>query len=474
MQSATADSYSRLDNASSYMSLETAAEGERSLQFSARRPGSQGVTDDDTQVYAQGACDESPDDNDCSLEFGHVYLSSFDALGKLTEALYDLDLHLEPTIETDSIYGCAIAMPQITRSARWDHTLVVLCFRSYFNLVVNIFIQMALLMFVAEATQVMNPLGNQMHLCDFGKDLETCPDGDHCVGPGGTRFTKTRVYPFSMWNMRNFVRQALLDIVPDRKDEILEKVDPGEYGMECYYCRLMCSFLFTMSVVEELLCSVGLIRLLWILPSENQDWIEYDIEDRMLYEVQPLEHVKFKVAGMSRAWKCFTLCFIVAPKLYICHNVLLQGIILLMDTSGIMDQILGAMSMTFIIGIDEMVYSIFASSATKHIMEHICQHWSNARLKEILDGNQFPQGKRCQPLIYVPRRFLYVCVTMFAYVFYYYLRNCTVWHGTWVSVDMYLPTYPTYHFFNFLLDRIGLEEGAPFWSMSQFDAESVN
>lgn len=41
-----------------------------------------------------------------------------------------------------------------------------------------------------------------------------------------------------------------------QEDAINEKVDPGEYGMENFSCRAVCLFLFTLSVMHEMLAEV--------------------------------------------------------------------------------------------------------------------------------------------------------------------------------------------------------------------------
>lgn len=301
-----------------------------------------------------------------------------------------------------------------------------------------------------------------MHLCDFGKDLSICPGDARCLGPGGTEIEKTRIYSYAIWNVRKFVRQSLIDVMPDREEEISEKIDPGEYGMENYYCRLLCCFLFAMTVVEEFLRSLGLIRLLWVLPSKDEPWITYDLEgiEQELIN-KPLEHVNFQVAGMSCPWKIFTFLFIVVPKLFICHNVLLQGIGLVMDTSAIMDQILGAMSLTFIIGIDELVYSVFASSAIKHIMANVVQvdrsSYENNETEE--------ENSRCSFLLVIPRRFCWTVLITTIYTAVYYVRKCEIWsNGNWVAHDMYLPRSARFNMLDFLFDYVPSED-KPFWSM---------
>lgn len=45
--------------------------------------------------------------------------------------------------------------------------------------------------------------------------------------------------------------EALLDVLPDKEEDINAKVDPGEYGMENNKTRYVCHFLFTVSVISE-------------------------------------------------------------------------------------------------------------------------------------------------------------------------------------------------------------------------------
>ena len=45
-----------------------------------------------------------------------------------------------------------------------------------------------------------------------------------------------------------------------KEDAINENVDPGEYGMENFNCRAVCLFLFTLSVMHEMLAKVQRCR----------------------------------------------------------------------------------------------------------------------------------------------------------------------------------------------------------------------
>merc|ERR1719161_815557 len=45
-----------------------------------------------------------------------------------------------------------------------------------------------------------------------------------------------------------------------------------------------------------------------------------------------------------------------------------------MDTANIMDMVLGAVSMSFVLSIDEIIYETITASPTKHIMEDLYDH----------------------------------------------------------------------------------------------------
>eukprot|EP00439_Symbiodinium_sp_Y106_P074806 s169_g14.t1 len=84
----------------------------------------------------------------------------------------------------------------------------------------------------------MYPFAGQMHLCDFGASVKACPDASNCVGPSGTVYTPARLYSFPIWSTRVFVRDSMKAVFPEYAEKIDEQVDPGEYGLENYTCRL--------------------------------------------------------------------------------------------------------------------------------------------------------------------------------------------------------------------------------------------
>merc|ERR1740138_608466 len=122
----------------------------------------------------------------------------------------------------------------------------------------------------------MDAFAGQMYLCDFGAHVEQCP-GPHCIGPGGTNITAPRMYSYAAWSVRNYVKDSMKAIFPEKADEIDEKVDPGEYGVESYWCRLVRCFIYMLTVMNELYLIFRMTALLWYVPAKAEPWIQHDV-----------------------------------------------------------------------------------------------------------------------------------------------------------------------------------------------------
>lgn len=382
-------------------------------------------------------------------------------------------------LETGSVYGTAIAFPQLARCSNYNKVYVALWIRSWLALALNLFLQLSLVVFVGEATQIMNPLGGMMHLCDFGANLDTCkgPDEvvDGCVGPGGTQFAPPRLYGYTQWAVQKFTKQALLDVLPDKEDTINAMVDPGEYGIENFRCRLVCLFLFTLSVMHEIVTCLRMGLLLWSVPSSGESqmsWITHK-QDRMFGKVV----AKYRVGGMPLYWKTIVFLVVFLPKLALCHYVLLEGTLLLMDTSGILDGVLGALSMGFVLSIDEMLNDAMTSGAAASIMKKLEQSLEEEELaqeKAEEAGKGHPKSTPfCSIAVFrqiIPLRVVSACVVMGLYVGRYYEFKCKYsehWK-MWVSKDMYAPSTASYTLTDFLLNGFfqTVPKGSePFWTM---------
>merc|ERR1711879_96792 len=84
-----------------------------------------------------------------------------------------------------------------------------------------------------------------------------------------------------------------------------------------------------------------------------------------------LNLMKYRVAGIPLVWKIVNLLFVVVPQFLLWFIVCWEGFRLLMETSAILDLVLGAMSLTFVLSLDEMVLSSLGTSATKYLMNSI-------------------------------------------------------------------------------------------------------
>ena len=338
------------------------------------------------------------------------------------------------------MYGSAFAFPQVARSSGYQGVYVSLWIRAYLGLALNYVVQFALVMFVGEATQIMNPLGGMMHLCDFGAELDDCkgpeaPFQPRCTGPGGTQFSPSRLYSYTQWAVQKFAKQALLDVLPDQEDLINEKVDPGEYGLENRSCRWLCLLLFALSVNHEIQVCFRMTAMLWYLPSEPDkcDWIEIDKKRQTSY----------RIAGMPIHWKIITGLIVLIPKVTLCYFVLLEGTTLLMDTSGILDTVLGAMSMAFILDVDEMLHDCMITRAGRSLMQKIQALREEPQGEDVEGPRYHGKGPSFLDLFrqVVPTRLLVTLLCLAVMIDRYYQFKCVYKEelGMWVSKPMHVP-----------------------------------
>merc|ERR1719401_1073059 len=68
-------------------------------------------------------------------------------------------------------------------------------------------------------------------------------------------------------------------------------------------------------------------------------------------------NVKIKIAGMPRYWKVVNVVFVVFPRILFWILMLDSGHIFLMETAPIEDTIINAVSLFFILSIDELIYT---------------------------------------------------------------------------------------------------------------------
>eukprot|EP00746_Dinoflagellata_sp_MGD_P141740 gnl/MRDRNA2_/MRDRNA2_74799_c0_seq2.p1 gnl/MRDRNA2_/MRDRNA2_74799_c0~~gnl/MRDRNA2_/MRDRNA2_74799_c0_seq2.p1 ORF type:complete len:446 (+),score=91.83 gnl/MRDRNA2_/MRDRNA2_74799_c0_seq2:151-1338(+) len=387
------------------------------------------------------------------------------------------------TLDNDSVYGAAILIPQLARTAGWEKFLTFLAIRSYIFLIVNVLVQGYAVFFVAKEERVMDSFAGQMYLCDFGVqvDPDSCPGlGSKCLGPGGTEVDMKRIYNWAQWSTRTFVKDSLKVIFPDRAEEIETKVDPGEYGVEAYNCRLLCCFLFIVFVMNDLVQTLDMLRMLYHIPTADEDWFEADDHVDNDTDVLSLDRVKVKIAGMPLLWKILNLVFVVIPKILIWKLLAESGIMFLMETSGIEDVIVNAVAMAFLLNIDEMLCAVLMSKESKALLDKLegtalydsgeWKNWSHGKILEEYEHHDWKAHQLADFLALIPMKLLACCGLTFVGVFEYYAMHCIrTGEGSLISKPMYLPTSSHFGFLAaFFPNLFPVEkQDEAYWSMPE-------
>merc|ERR1719265_3047964 len=165
---------------------------------------------------------------------------------------------------------------------------------------------------IGEEAHVMSAFAHQPHMCDFGKGVAFCNTEEglpSCQGPRGTTYALSRLYGFKNFALRTYYTDALKAIFPDKSEAIDKFADPGEFGMEDFYCRLVCCFLFMMAVMDDFKSTYNLCFLLVSIPTSNDKWLRYAPPTwgdkqrvKATFGLRELDLVKFGVAGMPLKW----------------------------------------------------------------------------------------------------------------------------------------------------------------------------
>jgi len=397
--------------------------------------------------------------------------------------LQDLEFRGAYMLESDSVYGSIVAMPQIARSLGWPWTFRALVFRSAILLVLNYVLQGFAIMCIAQESQVYDVLSGKVHLCDFAYDLEECPEGNHCTGPGGTKYTGYGRVNFDVWSMRSYMQAMLQTSVKGTKYDYLnfgagekDHFYPGEFGMENYYCRLLACCIFMIAEVREFFKTSELIMVLWKTPNTGESWVtKVPLEECPNWKEDPISRMRFTVAGMPIGWKVFYFIILVIPKSLLLYNVCWMGLRFLMESAGIIEQVLGAMTMDFILDVDEMLFETLGSAATKRIMGQLQgfanpdfnPEANNDHIENARNGN-FSFIRWGAVRLSIPRRLIYTLIALFIFEVRYYLLNCDKVDGMWVSKPMFYPKSAKYTFWNFLKGKIDFL-GEPYWHMTATD-----
>jgi len=389
-----------------------------------------------------------------------------------------------------SVYAAAIIMPQIARSAGWPKNLTIVMIRSYIFLLVNYFTHGCCLYFLAKEELVWDAFAGQMFLCDFGKDSGDCPGAANCIGPAGTEFAPARVYSWSLWPTRMYVRDSLKGMFPDRIDDINRLADPGEYGLESYYCRLLCCALYTVTVMSDLMGSINIMKVFMDIPNKPECWVGYEEPTwadkeraKAIHGWTELDLVTLKIAGMSLPWKILNVVVVLLPKVFLWKITAEAGTVFLMETSAISDLIVNSVALAFILQIDALLCAELMSETTRSILEKLDEHHLEDyayedNVEEMPDKDLYTQNEvqikrswNCNELWDLfPLKFALCILLTWAFTGYYYQRHCAVDDaGGKVSISLGLPLGTGFNVLNAFMPRFFpiLEEEEPLWVMPE-------
>jgi len=238
------------------------------------------------------------------------------------------------------------------------------------------------------------------------------------------------------------------------------------------------------AVVDDLFETLSFANLLFHIPSKPETWISYELPDwtdkdtlKERRDKTELDFVKFHTAGMPISWKIINTLLILVPKCALWVALVLAGFHYLMETAGIVDVIVNAMALAFVLEVDELVFERLGDSTTKHIMENLEDFpLFDTMEDEQADDSDILEAYRRNELGIVGRlrhldklvswRLVLVIALHYASVQYYYYRNCIAREdGSLVSKEMHLPKDLSCNTVSLMFGADLDEVEKPFWHM---------
>jgi len=238
-------------------------------------------------------------------------------------------------------------------------------------------------------------------LCTYGQDT-----GAHRrpIGPTGQGYEPTYGNVETSYVMV-MIRNTLAEIMKKAGVEN-SGIGPVEYGMESTTCRVVCVAVFCVAICGEIFSMETMARFLWYshntgqwapkrkstynnlqqkpdAPPEDAEaeyskWVEFDENAKTdkAKEIFPiigkssLDHVTFKCNGVTVSWKLFSWLMLVGRSVIVVQTFW-NGLNFLMNTGGIVDQILNSLALIFIIDLDRLMFTTLARGITKDIMQRL-------------------------------------------------------------------------------------------------------
>ena len=285
----------------------------------------------------------------------------------------------------------------------------------------------ALLVYVDKKFTVMPGFAGQVYLCDFV---------DEKMGPAGTEITQPRSYDFEQISTRTFVRDSIKAFFPKEEALVDVTVDPGEYGLENYTCRVLCVFLFIISIQEEFFHIVQMARLLIYVPTVNDSWVGFSEppEDESPRDQDFLVAVR----GMPMGWKIWNGIFMFFPQCVLWWWTACCDTLFLMATASIDNMIVNSVAMSFLLTIDNLIIQNLMGVKSMYLMEKADEY--------IIGDTPKPAGAErssCFQILDLAfwkfSALMLTLVLTVAMVYIYGDSHCDYENGRWISKPVYLP-----------------------------------
>eukprot|EP00931_Biecheleriopsis_adriatica_P124111 TRINITY_DN9920_c0_g1_i2.p2 TRINITY_DN9920_c0_g1~~TRINITY_DN9920_c0_g1_i2.p2 ORF type:complete len:214 (-),score=32.42 TRINITY_DN9920_c0_g1_i2:69-710(-) len=153
---------------------------------------------------------------------------------------------------------------------------------------------------------------------------------------------------------------------------------------------------------------------------------------------------------------CSTTCQVVnmfvlfTPRLLLFKSVTYCGINFLMETPDITSMIVNVTAMSFLLQIDELIFTHFLSHTTQHMLENLKEFEpgsaSRSRDQEESEEDDFVAVRRQDFVRLVPWRMIFTVGALFTFLAEYYHAHCELQEdGSWVSAPLYLPSTILYN-----------------------------
>jgi hypothetical protein len=240
-----------------------------------------------------------------------------------------------------------------------------------------------------------------------------------------------------------------------------------------------------MAVMDDLYTTMSLLQLFWYVPSTAEKWIRYEPPDweadkkkaKQMFGWSELNLVKFGVAGLPLHWKVINIIVVFIPKILLWCLLVSAGFHFLMETSGIVDVIMNSLAMTFILGLDELIFAVLTTVPVKHMMEnledfqlfsveqheheedeHLLARYHDEQIKTHWSKHFFK--------VLIPKRLMAVIAVTSIFTYKYYSSFCQQdERGGFVSQPVFVPAEISFNPLKFVFESLQRKKSTPFWSM---------